>query len=216
MMTAIFVIIVVIFILGFLGWLIFSTENNETEQLKIPNTEAMITIACKDGFIKGHYTEGSLFEGKKYISNRLTSEGTFFNGIQIGQGKEYHRNRKLKYKGNFANDFPSGQGILYDESGQLKYLGYFANGYASGQGRLYDEHGNIKIEGHFARMPDNNENTKDPSVPTGLCKEYYDNGQLKYDGEFNNGIWQGQGKYYDKNGVLLYKGKYFNGAPDKR
>jgi len=211
-MGVIFVIIILISV--FLIWLIISTQN-KSDHSKSQDLKPMITVPCKDGFIKGYYVNGGLFKGRKYVSNRLAFEGTFFNGIQTGQGKEYYHNRQLKYEGNFANDYPSGQGVLYDESGQLKYLGHFANGYASGQGRLYDDHGNLKIEGHFARMPGNDESMKDPSVPSGLCKEYYENGQLKYEGEFNNGIWQGQGKYYDKNGILLYKGKYFNGAPDK-
>ena len=211
-MAIIFVFIILI--LGILIWFILNTQN-KSEHSNSQEVKPLITVSCQEGFIKGHYVNGSLLKGKKYVSGRLVSEGTFFNGIQTGQGKEYYPNRQLKYEGNFSNNEPSGQGVLYDENGQLKYLGYFANGYASGQGRLYDDHGNLKIEGHFARMPSNIENIKDPSVPSGQCKEYYDNGQLKYEGDFYNGIWQGVGKYYDKNGILLYNGNFFNGAPAK-
>lgn len=193
---------IIILILGFFIWFILNTQN-KSEYSNSQEVKPLITVNCKDGFIKGHYINGSLFKGKKYIAHRLAYEGTFFNGMQTGHGKEYFPNKKLKYEGNFSNDEPSGQGVLYDENGQLKYLGYFANGYASGQGRLYDDRGNLKIEGHFARMPSNIENMKDPSVPSGQCKEYYDNGQLKYEGDFHNGIWQGEGKHYDKNGYIL-------------
>jgi len=43
-------------------------------------------------------------------------------------------------------------------------------------------------------------------------KQYYDNGNLKYEGSFLNGEWSGQGKLYDndENGTLLYDGGFLN------
>jgi len=216
-MTGVFLFI--IFIFGFLIWLIISIQKNtnkEFQELAANDAKTLIKVPCTNGFIKGHYTEGGLFKGKKYIFGKLVAQGAFFNGVQTGQGKEYYDNGQLKYEGHFVNGYSSGQGKRFDKNGKLKYVGQFANGYASGQGKLFDANGHLKCEGQFARLPGNTENQKDPSVPSGRCKEYYDNGQLKYEGEFNGGIWHGDGREFDKSGRLLYIGKFSNGKPAQK
>jgi len=42
-------------------------------------------------------------------------------------------------------------------------------------------------------------------------KEYYDNGKLKYEGEYFNGEKNGKGREYYENGNLKFEGKYLNG-----
>ena len=42
-------------------------------------------------------------------------------------------------------------------------------------------------------------------------KEYYDNGKLKFEGEYFDGKRNGIGKEYYDNGKLEYKGRYLNG-----
>jgi len=204
----IFLVLVVIIAVGL--WLYLTSQrsspaNGQQPQIKIP---------CQDGYIIGYY-QGSRFFGQRFVNNRLASEGVFVNAIQVGPGKEYYPNGNLKYEGNFANGLASGPGKLYEENGKLKYIGNFAYGYAAGQGRIFDTNGKLKCEGNFARLPSNQENIKDPSVPTGHCKEYYDNGQLKYEGEFVNGVWHGEGRSYDRNGRLVFKGKFAYGKPGK-
>ncbi|PKM60937.1 MAG: hypothetical protein CVU99_05560 [Firmicutes bacterium HGW-Firmicutes-4] len=204
------IFIVLLVIVGLGTWLYLTSQqssqaNNQQPQIKIP---------CKDGYIIGYYV-GSRFTGQRFVNNRLASEGVFVNAIQVGSGKEYYENGTLKYEGNFVNGLASGPGKLYEENGKLKYVGNFTNGYASGQGRIFDANGKLKCEGNFARLPSNQENTKDPSVPNGHCKEYYDNGQLKYDGEFVNGVWHGEGRSFDRNGRLVFKGKFSYGKPAK-
>ncbi|WP_414732045.1 toxin-antitoxin system YwqK family antitoxin [Acetobacterium carbinolicum] len=204
----VFLVLVVIVGVGF--WLYLTSQNNSQANGQQPQ----IRIPCKDGYIIGYY-QGNRFTGQRFINNRLASVGFFVNTIQVGSGKEYYENGILKYEGNFVNGLASGQGKLYEENGKLKYIGNFANGYASGQGRIFDANGKLKCEGNFARLPSNQVNSKDPSVPNGHCKEYYDNGQLKYEGEFVNGVWHGEGRSYDRNGRLIFKGKFVYGKPGK-
>ena len=45
----------------------------------------------------------------------------------------------------------------------------------------------------------------------GYGKEYYDNGRIKFEGEYLNGKRNGDGKEYDKFGNLIYEGKYLDG-----
>jgi len=44
-----------------------------------------------------------------------------------------------------------------------------------------------------------------------IGKEYYDNGELKFEGEYLNGERNGKGKEYYENGKLKFKGEYLNG-----
>ena len=45
----------------------------------------------------------------------------------------------------------------------------------------------------------------------GLVKEYYDNGKLKYEGEYLNREKNGKGKEYHENGRLKFEREYING-----
>ena len=46
----------------------------------------------------------------------------------------------------------------------------------------------------------------------GKGKEYYDNNELKFEGEYLNGKRHGNGKEYDYgNGKLIFEGVYFKG-----
>ncbi len=45
----------------------------------------------------------------------------------------------------------------------------------------------------------------------GLGKEYYENGRIKFEGEYRNGKKNGIGKEYNKEGKLIFEGEYLNG-----
>ena len=90
---------------------------------------------------------------------------------------------------------------LYSKDKQLLYEGYTLNNKPCGLGTEYDEKGNKIKEGIFDIK--------------GLIqgKEYYSNGQLRFEGTYNVHRCYGpnyplNGKYYSKNGELLYKGKF--------
>ena len=46
---------------------------------------------------------------------------------------------------------------------------------------------------------------------TGKGKEYYYNGNLKFEGDYLNGKKNGKGKEYNDDGELIYEGEYLNG-----
>ena len=45
----------------------------------------------------------------------------------------------------------------------------------------------------------------------GKVKEYYRNGEFKFEGEYLNGKRSGKGKEYDDNGKLIFEGEFLNG-----
>ena len=46
----------------------------------------------------------------------------------------------------------------------------------------------------------------------GKGKEYYFNGNIKFEGEYLNGKKHGKGKDYKNNGELEFDGEYLNGV----
>lgn len=46
---------------------------------------------------------------------------------------------------------------------------------------------------------------------SGVCKNYYENGNLKFSGEFKNGLPNGVLKEYNNDGVLILEENYSNG-----
>ena len=104
--------------------------------------------------------EGEYKNGEKYKG----ALRTYFDGINFilkrivevregkisGKGKEYYKNKRLKYEGEYLNGIINGKGTLYYEnSGYINYIGEFKNGEKHGLGKEYDKFGNIIYEGIF-------------------------------------------------------------------
>ena len=45
----------------------------------------------------------------------------------------------------------------------------------------------------------------------GKIKELYENGYVKFEGEYINGKINGKGREYDSDGNLIFEGEYLNG-----
>jgi antitoxin component YwqK of YwqJK toxin-antitoxin module len=59
-----------------------------------------------------------------------------------------------------------------------------------------------------SNLSTNNSNASDPAKGIIITKEYYDNGQIKLEGEFKFGKLNGKGKKYHKNGTLWQEGDF--------
>ena len=142
---------------------------------------------------QGNYNEDNLKHGKGVefnIDNNIIFEGEYENGLKK-EGKEfYYIDHKIKYEGNYQND-KWYDGIVYN----IKY---------GENSEIKDKEGNIlckkKIEEKY-----------EIKSGKGFIKEFYENGNLAYEGEIKNGIKNGKGKIYDINGSLLFDGKLING-----
>lgn len=95
-------------------------------------------------------------------------------------------------------------GKLYYETGELKYEGWIKDDTPHGLGVKYYKNGQKHMEGRFG----------DWFIESG--KEYSENGNLKFEGEYNYGPrwYYGpryfvEGKLYYETGELWYEGKFF-------
>ena len=160
-----------------------------------------------NGIVREYYSYNDviLFEGE-YLNGRrngygklynedavLIYEGTFLNGRKHGKGKEYNDDGDLILDGEFVNDQRK-RGKVFVK-GILEYEGvYFFNKKWNGSG--YDKNGNVV----YVLVNGN-----------GICREYNENGELVFEGEYIEGKRNrnGIGKEFS-NGEMIYHGKYFN------
>lgn len=136
-------------------------------------------------------------------------EGGFSEGKCSGYGKCYIYNKGealICYDGNYLENKKCGQGTLYlyDENNSVikKYSGGFAYGKPYGYGvyEVYEK--GFKYEGTFI-----------DGCYGGEGKSYR-NGELEYDGQWENNKYNGYGIsfFYDDNGERkYYKGEFLNG-----
>ena len=150
-----------------------------------------------NGFFKNYEYEGF---GNLYENNILIYEGYFHNGKYNGKGIFYEYNNK-KYEGNFVDGQLDGIGIEYYIYGKRKME--YKEGKPSKEcyGILYDYNNQEIYEGIL--IDQRPEQASNASI-------LYENGNLKYYGNFINFKYNGKGLiYYEKsNGKIYFDGMF--------
>ena len=166
--------------------------------------------------------------GEYYENDKVVYKGNLVDGMKNGYGK-YYEDGALKYKGNFYDDKYDGEGKLYDSSSL--YFGEWKSGQKNGNGKQFFNKGNFINEKEYRIfsfvpffMGNNNLNNEfygfkycydgnfvDDKIK-GKGKLYYkrrDNKKiLIYEGEWEDGLRNGNGIEYDLYGGIKYIGKF--------
>ena len=150
-----------------------------------------------EGYDKNNNIVYELKEGKGFIkeyydNGKLEFEGEYLNGERNGKGKEYNDNGRLIFEGEYLYDYRLKGKYYINERFEYEGEFLFDNKY---NGKGYDEYGNILYE---------------LKNGTGNVKEYNDDGELVFEGEYLNGKRNGKGKEYFK-GKLRFESEYLNG-----
>ena len=177
------------------------------------------------------------YEGNgKYIDKNGDGgyyKGQFLNGLKHGKGIEYYKNNNIKYEGDFINDKYEGNGKYIYKNGEY-YIGQFLNGLKHGEGieyykkEIYSTFIKDKGNRKFIYKNDNNYNQKNSSKAKKHDKQIdyhinkinvkfrikenkkYKNNNIKYEGDFVNDKYEGNGKYIWEDGEY-YIGQFLNG-----
>ena len=177
---------------------------------------------------------GSLLDGKPKEGNNLTIYGDsdyilyigdFSSFKYNGKGILYYENDdKVRYNGIFKDDLYD-EGILYYKDGYKKYEGKFEDNKYEGNGILYFEMGNkIFYKGSFIKGKFNygiiyspykeilyeGEFTNNMPKEGKNIKLYKINGNLDYEGDIFNFLYNGNGKIYESN-IIKFKGIFKDG-----
>ena len=155
------------------------------------------------GYDKQNNTIYVLNNGKGYIKEYndegdLYFEGELLNGQRNGKGKEYC-NYTLIFEGEYLYSHRLRGKEYSDELCYTVYEGDF----------LYDKKWNGK---GYIENDDDNDIIYELKNGTGKVMEYYENGRLKFEGEYLNGKRNGKGKEYECEYYSLeFEGEYLNG-----
>jgi antitoxin component YwqK of YwqJK toxin-antitoxin module len=139
--------------------------------------------------------------------------------LKNGTGKihYYYDNGNFKYKGSYKNSIQSGISKWYYPNGQIEKSSMYENGYLT-KTTDYLKNGVVNIiniyksDSLFSRQQarDINGNITLRNG-TGKIINYYDSGEIEYEGEYVNSKRTGIAKWYYKNGHLEKSTLYNNG-----
>lgn len=137
----------------------------------------------KHGYFKEYSREGVLLMTSKYIDGILQEDVAELAKLDIKT--EYYPNGNVKIVASYKDDVPEGVRREYSPDGEVVAGYIFRNGQVVGEGIIDDE-----------------------GLRDGAWKEYYPNGALKSEGNYNKGKRIGQWKFYHPNGQLEQIGSY--------
>ena len=158
-----------------------------------------------------------------YSDNKIKREINYKNNILDGLYKEYDENGEitllLRYRdGKIIEDDSIDTEDIdikneYDKDGNLAYSGAFRNTKPIGIHRRYDINGNV-INSYIYN--DNGIKISEGIVDKegykiGQWKNYYNTGELKSTGKYQNNVQEGKWTFYFRNGKIEQEGEFRNG-----
>ena len=146
-----------------------------------------------------------IIKGKKDYELAIY-EGEFKNRKREGFGKFSNKDGSYYYIGQWLNDKKNGKGKLYDQNNNIIYDGDFMNDQTKGDVKI--------IINGFIYIEQVLNDTIITNTFHGKGKFYYPNNTLKYEGDFVDGGFEGNGKHIFPNGnyyIGQYKGSMQNG-----
>ena len=153
-------------------------------------SESYYKAGIKAGYFKEYSLDGNLLNIEKYVNGELQKDASEVAKLDIKTN--YYPNGKVKSIGSYKNNIPEGITRNYSEEGKIIDAKIFNKGIIVGDG-IVDEQG----------------------LKQGEWKEYYETGELKSQGKYNNGLKIGEWKFYYKNGKIEQTGIYLkNEKPD--
>jgi antitoxin component YwqK of YwqJK toxin-antitoxin module len=175
-----------------------------------------------------------LGDRKDYLENgALKDEYKYLDGKNKWEYVEYSENGKIKRSGTYAGETPNVKAIgatkeFYD-NGKLKdefnyhdskldkweYIEYYENGKIKKSGTYTGETPNVKAEGVIKEFYENgqlkDEMLSKNDIPTGIRKNYAENGTLEAEYKYPNGYNKWEYVLYYEDGKELSSGIYSGG-----
>ena len=194
-------------------------RNNKKMQKKLEisletyeNLCPVIIEKKRDDYFSFSFKDDNIYRAYTKDKQYVIFEGKYLHGKKNGYGTEFYFNKKKKFQGEYLNGIKI-NGTGYDKLGNIIYkidsknvtaryknqMPVFNGKYYNGKkwnGIGYDINGNEVYEIKCGR---------------GFVKEYYDDGVLKFEGEYFNGERNGKGKKYDYEQEIKFEGIYKNG-----
>jgi antitoxin component YwqK of YwqJK toxin-antitoxin module len=200
---------------------LYHKKNNENEINPKPIHSHIINIDANykfDGENISYYNNGFIKESKLYKNGKLE-----------GKHKEFAdcEDSKLLASTTYTNGLKNGDHIIFTNNGaihtKLNYINgipdilnlYYTNVNKKYEGKCYVNNNHIKFHGIGKLYYDNENNSLkyegnfDKGVYQNSGISYYQNGHKSYDGEYNKDQAHGNGiSYYETTGTIEYDGQW--------
>lgn len=137
----------------------------------------------KDGYFKEYTETGDLKKISKYIMDELQPDAEEIARLQTRN--EYYPDGKIRVSAMYRNDKPEGMWREYKPDGSIEKSVMYHNGIITGEGNVLDDGSK---DGHW--------------------KEFYTDGSLKAEGNYEDGKQVGDWKFFHLNGKLEQNGRY--------
>lgn len=135
-----------------------------------------------------------------YPTGEIRSEGNYTDSKRTGKWKFMYRNGKTEQTGDYKNGKPTGNWFWYFESGNLLREETYINGLEDGLSTEYSDSNTVVAKGDYVQ-----------GLKQGAWLEY--SGDVKMEGNYNDGELTDTWKSYYPNGTLAFQGNYTNGQP---
>lgn len=168
--------------------------------------------------------QGTWIEFHKNMNIKV--EGTYRNDLKNGYWKFYKISGDLirtEYwiDGVLQEDKGKTEKIeirkeIHPETGALKYVGSYLNGKKNGVQREYDKEGNITKSYVYAsgQILEEGGYIDEQGRKQGHWKSFYQDGKLKHEGDYKDGLRTGPWLYYYADGKVEQKGRFRFDEPE--
>ncbi len=206
-----------------------STKMNGHQKFYYPggtvSSEGMMKDGKPDGYWKAYFENGQLKAEGNRKNFELDSTWRFYNEdgkliLEVNYSKGLKNGIKTSYldketvKENFRNDIKDGITRHYFPDGKLKMEVPFVNGLEQGIAKEYSPEGNIITLIEYKRgfvIDRIRINRKDKNnLKQGKWYVFWDNGNIKQEGNYRDDKKDGYFKDYAENGDLISVTKYLN------
>lgn len=155
-----------------------------------------------------------------YRSGELKAEGSYKDNLKVGNWKYFYLDGELEQTGSYQRGLPNGMWTWYYPNGQTWREEEYLMGREEGMSIEYSDSGTVLAKGNyvdgfrdgkwFFEINDHREEGRFfEGERTGDWKHYYlDNGQLQFEGKFENNLENGMHVYYYPNGQVKQRGNY--------
>ncbi|MEI7662416.1 MAG: toxin-antitoxin system YwqK family antitoxin [Bacteroidota bacterium] len=147
------------------------------------HTEVTFKDDKKNGYLKEYAENGDLLKISKYVDDVLQPEAEEIQKLEVQN--EYYPDGKIKISAMFRNGVPEGITREYNTDGMVEKSYLYKNGVVIGTGIM-----------------------KDDGSRDGYWKDFYADGSLKSEGNYDNGKQVGEWKYYHPNGKIEQTGRF--------
>jgi len=168
----------------------------------------------KQGYFKEFTENGDFLRISKYENDILLPDAEEIQKLEVQN--EYYPNGKIKISAMFRNGVPEGIRREYNPEGKIENAYLYRNGMLTGEG-IVQEDGNREgpwkefyLDGKL-KAEGNYENGK----PSGVWKFYFEDGKTEQTGKYNKqGNPDGTWKWFFTSGMLSREENFRNGARD--